>query len=640
MAELLDALADCLDRVQSGERLENCLRDYPEHAGRLRDLLKTADLVFRAQQDADAETADEQSQVRGRLEQALQKRRLHQQTQRRVWVRRLGLLAAACVVLVSVSLVFLAMLGPSVGSSIFSSVVNSYRPGADSLSSATPRPAVAAGFLGSPAAPTPVGPVTTSVARMTPAPPMDGLSGVTALPVGPTAGFLEPQTAPTQMALMPLSAGEINDNARWDDYLLYRRNFLAQYAGVVHDVDVSGRQIIMVIGEDGLPVLGARVQVYAGQTLIGDSRTYATGQTLFFPSARPEAQNAQSFRVVVSKGEIARQFTLDPQRGPVWTVTLSQPERAAARLDVLFLLDSTGSMGDEIAQLQNNILNISSQIADRLRNADVRYGLVTYRDRGDAYVTQTTDFTPEVALFQANLNTVRADGGGDTPESLNEALHEAVHNVSWRGDDTVKLIFLVADAPPHLDYPNDYDYAQEMVAAAQRGIKIHPIASSGLTSDGEFIFRQIAQYTMGHFIFLTYEQGVPGTPGESRPDLHVGEAADPQTGRQGDYTVERLADLVLRLIMDEMAALNRKAEIAAGAVSPALRPAEPPPTPTPVLPPAQESGLQLPDLGVLWRSELSLPVALAVVGLGVYLGYAVRRPAPKRKRKNDEIIED
>ncbi|MBC6935302.1 MAG: VWA domain-containing protein [Chloroflexi bacterium] len=627
MAELLDALADCLDRVQSGERLENCLRDYPEHAGRLRDLLKTADLVFRAQQDADAETADEQSQVRGRLEQALQKRRLHQQTQRRVWVRRLGLLAAACVALVSVSLVFLAMLGPSVGS-VFSNIVNAYS-GVASYS--TPVPG-----RDSP----PREPVTTSVALMTPAPPVDGLSGVTALPVGPTAGFLEPQAAPTQMALMPLSAGEINDNARWDDYLLYRRNFLAQYAGVVHDVDVSGRQIIVVADEEGLPVLGARVQVYAGQRLVSDSRTYATGQTLFFPSARPEAQNAQSFRVVVSKGEIARQFTLDPQRGPVWTITLAQAERAAARLDVLFLLDATGSMGDEIAQLQNNILNISSQIADRLRNADVRYGLVTYRDRGDAYVTQTTDFTPEVSQFQASLNTVRADGGGDNPESLNEALHKAVHNVSWRGDDTVKLIFLVADAPPHLDYPNDYDYAQEMVAAAQRGIKIHPIASSGLTSDGEFIFRQIAQYTMGHFIFLTYEQGVPGTPGESRPDLHVGEAADPQTGQQGDYTVERLADLVLRLIMDEMAALNRKAEIAAGAVSPALRPAEPPPTPTPVLPPAQESGLQLPDLGVLWRSELSLPIALAVVGLGVYLGYAVRRPAPKRKRKNDEIIED
>jgi uncharacterized protein YegL len=631
MAELLDALADCLDRVQSGERLENCLRDYPEHAGRLRDLLKTADLVFQAQQDSGAEAADEQSQVRARVEQALENRWLEQQAKRRanrrVWVRRLGLLAAACVALVSVSVVFLEMMGPRVGS-VFSNIVNAYG-GVASYSTPVPD-------RDSP----PMEPVMTSVARMMPAPPADGLSGVTAMPVGPTAGFLEPQAAPTQMALMPLSAGEINDNARWDDYLLYRRNFLAQYAGAAHDVDVSGRQIILVTGEDGLPVLGARVQVYAGQRLVSDSRTYATGQTFFFPSARPEAQNAQSFRVVVSKGEIARQFTLEPQRGPVWTVTLAEAERPTPRLDVLFLLDSTGSMGDEIAQLQNNILNISSQIAARLRNADVRYGLVTYRDRGDVYVTQTTDFTPDVLLFQASLNAVRADGGGDTPESLNEALHEAVQNVSWRGDDVVKLIFLVADAPPHLDYPDDYDYAQEVVAAVQRGIKIHPIASSGLTPDGEFIFRQIAQYTMGHFIFLTYEQGVPGTPGESRPDLHVGEAADPQTGRQGDYTVERLADLVLRLIMDEMAALNRKAEIAAGAVSPLLRPAEPPPMPTPVLPPAQESGLRLPGLDSLWQPELSLPVALLVVSLGVYLGYTVRRPAPKRKRKNDEIIED
>jgi hypothetical protein len=119
--------------------------------------------------------------------------------------------------------------------------------------------------------------------------------------------------------------------------------------------------------------------------------------------------------------------------------------------------------------------------------------------------------------------------------------------VDWRVENTVSLIFLVADAPPHLDYPQDYDYAQEMMNATQLGIKVHPIASSDLNSQGEYIFRQIAQYTGGHFIFLTYEE-TPQSSGEpGRDDLSVPE---------GTYSVEDLDALVVRLVQEELAALS------------------------------------------------------------------------------------
>lgn len=119
------------------------------------------------------------------------------------------------------------------------------------------------------------------------------------------------------------------------------------------------------------------------------------------------------------------------------------------------------------------------------------------------------------------LNTVRADGGGHYPESLNEGLHQAIHNVEWRAEDAIQLIFLVADAPPHLDYANDYDYAVEMEQAARRGIKILPIASSGLDDQGEYIFRQLAQFTQGRFIFLTYEGPINGGPAGDVTTHHV-----------------------------------------------------------------------------------------------------------------------
>jgi len=364
----------------------------------------------------------------------------------------------------------------------------------------------------------------------------------------PAAEPVEPadaEFAPEPQQVLNLKAGEIDDNENWDDYLLYRRDFLEQ-GWLVHDVDVTGRHIINVRTADGLPVLGARVQVYAGQTLVSDSLTYATGQTLFFPNATREAQGEDNFVVTVEKDGQSVEFTLNVRETNEWFVTLDDVKPASQQrvdLDVLFLIDATGSMADEIEQLQSNILSISEQVDAFPANVHTRYGMVTYRDITDDYVTRVYDFTPNVRRFQSDLSEVRAAGGDDYPESLNRALHEAIHRTEWRVDDTVSLIFLVADAPPHLDYPQDDDYAQEMVAAARRGIKIHPIGSSGLSPDGEFIFRQLAQYTMGHFIFLAYEQP-QGDYG--RPELAAGGE---------DYTVEALDDLVVRLIGDELDAL-------------------------------------------------------------------------------------
>lgn len=361
-----------------------------------------------------------------------------------------------------------------------------------------------------------------------------------------------------QVVMQPLNAGEIDDNADWDTYQEYRRNFMNQsyMAYAVRDLDTTDRQIIQVVDENGLPVLGACVEVYNGESFITASRSYATGLTLFFPNLYSETvRYLESFRLVVSKDNVSVESTLDRDTiGGLTSVTLPLSQsQETVQLDVMFLLDATGSMSDEIAQLQDNILAVSAQL-DALPNAvDVRFGLVAYRDRGDEYVTRVYDFTDDVQVFQANLASVQAGGGGDYPESLNEGLYMALNAVNWRGEDAIKLVFLVADAPPHVDYANDADYSILVQDALALGIKIHPIASSGLQPEGEYILRQIGQFTMGHFLFLTYEGGVAGTTGEDRPDLEVGEARDEQG--IGDYSVAQLDELVLRLITDEVAAL-------------------------------------------------------------------------------------
>jgi hypothetical protein len=144
-----------------------------------------------------------------------------------------------------------------------------------------------------------------------------------------------------------------------------------------------------------------------------------------------------------------------------------------------------------------------------------------------------------------NLANVEAGGGGDTPESVNAGLHEAINLPGWADNSTgrhLRVIVLVGDAPPHLDYPNDYAYPDLLRQAVARGIKVFPIGASNLDSAGEYIFRQFAQFTMGQFVFLTYANGVSGAPGPSTThDV------------PSDFTVQNLDSLVVRLVQAEVA---------------------------------------------------------------------------------------
>ena len=363
----------------------------------------------------------------------------------------------------------------------------------------------------------------------------------------PTAGLLdatgrtEPGSGGGKIYQNPaLRAGSVDDNAEWDDYLLYRLRF-AEWGISAHDIDVSERHIIRITDEQGQPALGAKVTIFddAGHKMAA-MQTYADGRALFFPLASMNP-DAQSYQIRVEKGSAEATFPLDRnhREHPV-----SLEVRSASnpvRLDVHFLIDATGSMSDEIQQLKENMIAISERIHALPSNPDVRFGMTIYRDRGDLFISRTFDFTPDIELFTGELAKVVAEGGGDYPESLNEGFHNAIHLPEWRVEETVSLIFLVADAPPQLIYANDYDYAEEVFEAVERGIKIFPLASSGLDDQGEYIFRQLAQISSGKFLFLTY--GAGGAPGDETSH-HV-----------DDYSVLSLDELVVRLVEEELAHL-------------------------------------------------------------------------------------
>jgi len=305
----------------------------------------------------------------------------------------------------------------------------------------------------------------------------------------------------------------------WQDFLDFRGQY-GPFDYPAHMVDFDRRVTVHVQTPAGNPVSGARVRVYdAQQQAVITGRTYATGN---FPVY---VKNGTQYVV-----EVGQEGVPLMRRD---TLTFEQRGAPTKKVDVVFAIDTTGSMQDEIDALKNNIVNVARLLGEEF---DVQYAFTAYRDIGDDYVTKSGTLG-DVHHFVAEFTDIRAAGGGDYPESLSTGLSEAVNGHQWR-TDAVRIVILIADAPPQT---NAY-YADAVIPAWQKGVKIMSVAASGLDSQtGEYVFRQVAALTEGAFVFLTYDdaqtQAEPGT----ETSHHVDE-----------YTVGRLDVLLVRLIEDEM----------------------------------------------------------------------------------------
>ena len=195
----------------------------------------------------------------------------------------------------------------------------------------------------------------------------------------------------------------------------------------------------------------------------------------------------------------------------------------APRMDVVFLIDTTGSMGDEIAQVKDSIVDMISEIEGGKPAPDVRFGIVLYRDRGDEYVTKKFELTRDTDTIVKSIRDIVATGGGDTPESVNEALYVAIEEMNWDKDvDTDKTIFLIGDARPNI-YENDYRWEDEVKKALDRYIIINSIGCSGLSSNGVDIFTKIAKGSEGTFRFLTYRGEYVAEDGSTETVMMAGD---------------------------------------------------------------------------------------------------------------------
>jgi Mg-chelatase subunit ChlD len=187
----------------------------------------------------------------------------------------------------------------------------------------------------------------------------------------------------------------------------------------------------------------------------------------------------------------------DPVTPPI---TLTQP-----RIEAVFVLDTTGSMSALIEGAKQKIWTLASEMANAQNQPEIRMGLVAYRDRGDQYVTRRFDLSSDLDAMYAELMSYSAGGGGDGPESVNQALHEALNGMSWTKDDGVyRVVFLVGDAPPHMDYDQDVPYTESIAFAAKRGIVVNAI-QCGQDARTASIWKQIAGLSQGEYAAIAQD---------------------------------------------------------------------------------------------------------------------------------------
>lgn len=178
------------------------------------------------------------------------------------------------------------------------------------------------------------------------------------------------------------------------------------------------------------------------------------------------------------------------------------------RIEVVFALDTTSSMSGLIDGAKRKIWGLANKLASGEPRPDIRIGLIGYRDVGDAYVTKKVAMTDDLDEIYGELMAFSAQGGGDGPEHVNQALSDALHGMQWSDEpNTLRLVFLVGDAPPHDEYDDGMTAVGLAEQAKQQGVIINTVRCGG-DSATENVWRQVAAVAGGEYTSIEQDGGM------------------------------------------------------------------------------------------------------------------------------------
>lgn len=319
-----------------------------------------------------------------------------------------------------------------------------------------------------------------------------------------------------------LTGGEWCDNDNWSFWNnLYQNQSDWNSYKAAWNIAKINRIEVKVVTDNDAPLENA-VVTFNGWT----ARTDNKGRAYVFYEY---GADAAALDITAAYGGETKQVKADSDN---ITIGFSGAAKNEKSLDLMFVVDTTGSMSDELSYLQKELENVVRTVEQSNANLPARVSVNFYRDEGDEYVVRPFDFTSDLSKAVNDISAQWSDGGGDYEEAVEQALDNAINQHDW-AENSTKIMFMVLDAPPH----NTAEIAAKMNTltqqAAEKGIRIVPVASSGVDKNTEYLLRCLSIYTGGTYTFLTDDSGV----GNSHLEPTV-----------GDYTVEKLNDMLIRII--------------------------------------------------------------------------------------------
>ena len=329
-----------------------------------------------------------------------------------------------------------------------------------------------------------------------------------------------------------MTAGEWNDIDNWNFWqTLLSHDTIKTFPGIWNFY--TQNRVTVILKDAGNKLLhDAKINLICnGNTVSG--RTDNFGKAELFASLFSPGFVLPGYSLTAEY--LGQTFNLGAYPSSQTSVTLTIPVNKIASnvMDIMFVVDATGSMGDEINYLKTELRDVVNRAATQLPGKQLRMGSVFYRDYGDEYLTKPFAFTTSADQLNSFIAMQNANGGGDTPEAVDEALKTATQEMQWSSTALNRLLFLILDAPPHKTPEIMLRLKNAIIQAQQKGIRIIPISASGIDWETEFFLRFLSVSTNSTYVFITDHSGI-GNPHH--------------TPTVGTYQVEFLNNLMVRLI--------------------------------------------------------------------------------------------
>jgi len=338
-----------------------------------------------------------------------------------------------------------------------------------------------------------------------------------------------------------MTAGAHNDNDYYSDYLkLFESGQTPEENGkfTVYETGYFGlntlNRVKVTVKNGQSPVYNASVSCKVGDKTVFEAVTDAKGVAYLFPRATSGEVTVIVFNG--NKASVKTELFTETERELAFDFSDAANEKSKL-IQLMFVIDATGSMGDEINYLKAELGDVIKRVVKNNANdVEIQLSFLFYRDDCDdekfAFIRFKDVTDPKNYEFMQNvLSSQRATGGGDAPEALDEALLIAA-NAEW-SDQGTKIIFNLLDAPCHETESAKINYSKAVTTAAAKGIRICPILASGADKFTEYLTRQAAVMTGGTFAFITDDSGIGGS--HYSPDIP-------------NVVIEHLNDMLVRLI--------------------------------------------------------------------------------------------